>query len=411
MSEDPQSTPTDEAALLKASSECLFEILMEQTEDRIYIKDRQSRFIRVSRSLAEMHGYENRSELEGMSDFDLFSEEHAKQAYQDEQEIMRTGKPMINKIEKETWPDGSISWVNSSKTPLYIESHDSIGIIGITRDVTSDFIAQKQLAKSESRLREQNVNMRADYESARKVQSVIIPGRVPDPSGLSLAYLWKPMTSVGGDIISFPRNQHGLMLFYLGDVCGHGFSAAFYTVLLKYLGNHEAETYDGHPEHFLNAINQELSSQLKSGFVTGIAGHFSEAKKDGSRTLFLSHAGHPLNLVYRAAEKTMEPICLPSGMVMGMPGSKASATIEIDLQPGDRFYTFTDGILEASDAEGEEFGQKRVTECLFRHLESPLQAGIDALQKAIEKHTGSSNQQDDITVLGFEIAEPESEKT
>ena len=402
MLEDQQATQKEDAKLLKASTERLFDVLMEQSADRIYIKDRQSRFVTVSQTLAEMHGFEERGELEGKSDFDLFSKEHAQQAYEDEQEILRTGLPMINKIEKETWPDGSISWVTSSKVPLHLDSNESIGIVGISRDVTSEFIAQEQLAKSEQQLREQNINMRADYESARKVQSVIIPGRIPENANLSIGHLWKPMSSVGGDIISFPRNPKKLTLFYLGDVCGHGFTAAFYTVLLKYLSSHEAEVYDGHPDRFLNAINRELGGQMSEGFVTGIAGHFSRRRPDGGRTLHLSHSGHPLTLVYRAAENTLEPIDLPPGMVMGLPGGTASNTVEIEMQRYDRFYTYTDGILEAANSGDEEFGSERLIDCLRQHSHRPLQEGIDAVYAAASMHTNKGIQQDDITLLGFE---------
>ncbi len=403
MPDNPPPSPDEEAKLLKASTKRLFQILMEQSADRIYIKDRQSRFVTVSQSLAEMHGFERSCELEGLTDFDLFSQEHAQEAFNDEQEILRTGKPMINKVEKETWPDGSTSWVNSSKAPLHLDSEESIGIIGISRDITSEFIAQKQLVKSERQLREQNVNMRADYESARKVQSVIIPGRVPEIEQLAIGHLWKPMSSVGGDILSFPRNPRELALFYMGDVCGHGFSAAFFTVLLKYLSAHEAEVYDGRPEAFLNAINKELSGQIKDGFVTGIAGHFSRRDPDGGRTLHLSHAGHPLNLLYRAADDSFEPVPLPPGMVMGLPGGKASAPVAIEMRRGDRFYTFTDGILEAASPDEEEFGQERLVRCLREQLDRPLQEGIDALHDAAVKHTGNGGLQDDATLVGFEI--------
>ena len=305
------------ALLLKASAKQLFENLMEQTADRIYIKDRSSRFIVVSQSLAVMHGYENRQELEGLSDFDLFSREHAQQAYEDEQEILRSDTPIINKIEKETWHDGSITWVSSSKAALHLSSEHSAGIIGISRDVTAEVIARQQLAKSEQRLRKQNEIMRSDFESAQKVQSVMIPGRVPDIKHIELAYVWKPMTSVGGDIVSFPRNPNDCLLFFLGDVCGHGVTAAFYTVLLKYLTAHEAETYQGCPTQFLNAVNKELCGQLTQGFVTGMAGHFGRREPDGSRILHLANAGHPLNLVYRAATDSFESITLPTGIVMG----------------------------------------------------------------------------------------------
>ena len=135
-----------------------------------------------------MHGFESRHELEGLTDFDLFTEEHAKQAYEDEQEILRTEKP-ISKVEKETWENSEDTWVSSTKAPFYLSSGRLVGIIGISRDVTPEIIARNQLADSERRLREQNEIMRADYESARKVQSVMIPGRVPEPLHANLAYL------------------------------------------------------------------------------------------------------------------------------------------------------------------------------------------------------------------------------
>lgn len=389
--------------LLKASAKRLFETLMEQTADRIYIKDRQSRFITVSQALAEMHGYEDRHALEGMTDFDLFSEEHAQQAYDDEQEILRTDTPIINKVEKETWPDGSVTWVSSSKAPLHLSSSTSAGIFGISRDVTAEVVAQEQLARSERRLREQNEIMLSDYESAHKVQRVMIPGRVPDVKNVNIAHVWKPMSSVGGDLFSFPRNPNNSLLFFLGDVCGHGVAAAFSTVLLKYLTSHEAEVYNNSPSDFLNSVNRELTGQLNQGFVTGMAGHFGKRQHDGSRTLYLANCGHPLNLVYRAATKTIESITLPTALVMGIPGGTASETFELHLNQGDRFFTYTDGILEASDAHGEEFTRAGLEECLLKSAHMPLQESLEHLYDTVHAFTVDNKQQDDITLLGFEL--------
>jgi len=398
-----QTEVDDSMLLLKASSKRLFETLMEETADRIYIKDRQSRFVAVSKALAEMHGFEDRHELEGLTDFDLFSEEHAQQAFDDEQEILRTDNPIINKIEKETWTDGAVTWVSSSKSPLHLSSQESVGIFGISRDVTAEVIAQEQLAENERRLRRQNEIMRSDYESAKKVQSVMIPGRVPTVKHIDLAYLWKPMTSVGGDIISFPRNPNDCLLFFLGDVCGHGVTAAFYTVLLKYLTAHEAETYQGCPHQFLNAVNKELCGQLTAGFVTGMAGHFGRREKDGSRILHLANAGHPLNLVYRAATDSFESITLPTGIVMGLPGGEASETVDIRLNLGDRFFTYTDGILEISNANGDEFGRDALEQVLRDNLDQPLQVTLDNVYQAIIDFSGEKKQQDDLTILAYEL--------
>ena len=403
MAEIDETERDESALLLRASAERLFETLMEQTADRIYIKDRESRFVTVSKALAEMHGFEHRHELEGLTDFDLFSREHAQQAYDDEQEMLRTDQPLVNKIEKETWTDGSVTWVSSSKAPLHLSSQKSVGIFGISRDVTPEVIAQEQLAQSERRLRKQNETMRSDFESAKKVQSVMIPGRVPTIKNIELAYLWKPMASVGGDIISFPRNPNNCLLFFLGDVCGHGVTAAFYTVLLKYLTTHEAETYQGCPSDFLNAVNKELCGQITAGFVTGMAGHFGRREKNGSRILHLANAGHPLNLVYRSASDSFESITLPTGIVMGLPGGEASETIEIELHKGDRFFTYTDGFLEITNAKGDEFGRDALEAVLRENLDQPLQVTLDNAYKAIIEFSGEKKQQDDLTLLAYEL--------
>ena len=389
--------------LLRASAKRLFESLMEQTPDRIYIKDKKSRFVAASQALADMHGYTNRHDLEGLTDYDLFSEEHAQQAFEDEQTIIETGEPMVNNIEKETWEDGSVTWVSSNKAPLYLSSGKLAGILGISRDITEQKIAQEQLAESEHRLRERNEIMRSDYESAKKVQSVMIPGRVPHIKHVEIAHLWKPMTQVGGDIINFPRNPSNRLLFYLGDVCGHGVTAAFYTVLIKYLTAHSAEVYSDNPRDFLNSVNEGVTGRMNSGFVTGLAGHFGPRQEDGSRKLILSHAGHRQVLVHRKEANSVELIELPNGTVMGIPGTSASKAKAIDLQIGDRFYAFTDGIVEAADPQGDEYGMGQIMRSLKELSDKPIQEAIETLYETVCEHTATPDQQDDITILGFEL--------
>lgn len=395
--------PDGNSMLLRASAKRLFECLMEQTQDRIYIKDQKSRFIAASQELSEMHGFKNRHDLEGLTDFDLFTDEHAQQAFDDEQEILKTEKPMNNIVEKETWEDGSVTWVSSNKAPLYLSSGKLVGIIGISRDITAEKIAQEKLADSEHRLREQNDIMRSDYESAKEVQSVMIPGRVPDVKHVNIAHLWKPMTMVGGDIINFPRNPSNCMLFFLGDVCGHGVTAAFYTVLIKYLTAHSAEVYSDDPSAFLNSVNEGVTGRINRGFVTGLAGHFGARQKDGSRRLVLSHAGHRQVVVYHKKEDSIEVIDLPNGTVMGIPGTTASRSKALDLHVGDRFYAFTDGIVEASRPDGEEYGMDRITEDLRKLSAKPVQETLDELYKKVCKYTEVPDQQDDITLLGYEL--------
>ena len=135
------------------SPEYLFRTLMEQTPDDIYFKDAQSRFLFASRAVARSFRLDNPDELRGKSDFDFFSEDHARKAYDDEQEIIRSGVPKVDMEESESWPSGEVTWVSTSKAPLRDRDGTIVGTFGISRDVTERKRAQEALRVSEERLR------------------------------------------------------------------------------------------------------------------------------------------------------------------------------------------------------------------------------------------------------------------
>jgi two-component system, sensor histidine kinase and response regulator len=144
-----------DAALLNA--------LMEHLPDNIYFKDRQSRFIRINAAAAEWFGLSSTGEAGGKTDFDLFTEEHAQQAFEDEQAILRTGQQLLHHEEKETWPDGSVTWVDTSKLPLHDAGGRVIGTFGISRDITEkkrveeSLRAAKEAAEAASRAKSEFV--------------------------------------------------------------------------------------------------------------------------------------------------------------------------------------------------------------------------------------------------------------
>ncbi|MDR3458330.1 MAG: PAS domain S-box protein [Verrucomicrobiae bacterium] len=115
----------------------LLRALLDHSPDHIYFKDAQSRFIKSSHSQAKQFRVAAVSELIGKTDFDFFTEEHARPAFEDEQNIIRTGRPMIGKIEKELWKDGRAeSWVLTTKMPFRNKAGEIIGTFGISKDIT-----------------------------------------------------------------------------------------------------------------------------------------------------------------------------------------------------------------------------------------------------------------------------------
>lgn len=125
----------------------LLETLMDNVPDTIYFKDRDSRFTRINRHAAVRHGLASPSLAVGLTDFDLFTEEHAAQALRDEQQIIRTGQPLVNVEEKETLADGQVRWVSTTKMPLRDRQGDIVGTFGISRDITARKNVEEQLQR------------------------------------------------------------------------------------------------------------------------------------------------------------------------------------------------------------------------------------------------------------------------
>jgi PAS domain S-box-containing protein len=131
----------------------LLSAFMDNIPDQIYFKDLHSRFIAVSKAKANRDKKLPQDYI-GKTDFDFFAGEHADQAFADEQAIIRTGQPVFEKLEKETWPDGRVTWVVSSKLPWRDQNGKIIGTFGMSREVTKSIETQKALEDSNRQLLE-----------------------------------------------------------------------------------------------------------------------------------------------------------------------------------------------------------------------------------------------------------------
>ena len=113
----------------------LLRTLMDTIPDSMYFKDKKGRFVVVNRAKAE-HVGKRTSEVVGKTDFDFLPEEEAKRAFEDEEKVMKLKKPLVDKVEKVTHPDGKTVWVSTTKVPWFNSRGEVIGTIGISRDIT-----------------------------------------------------------------------------------------------------------------------------------------------------------------------------------------------------------------------------------------------------------------------------------
>jgi len=142
-----------------SQTNALLQALMDYTPDHIYFKDTQSRFIRNSKSQASMLGLGDPAEAVGKTDFDFFP--HAARSYDEEQEVMRSGQPLVDLEEWVVWPDGRETWVSTTKVPLPDSDGQIIGIFGISRDITERKRAEQAIQQLNADLEKQAGQLRA----------------------------------------------------------------------------------------------------------------------------------------------------------------------------------------------------------------------------------------------------------
>ncbi len=134
--------------------------LMDHISDAIYFKDRDSRFLRISKALAGWYGIDSPDDAIGKTDFDFFPGEFAQKAREDELKVIETGSPLESLREQETWPDGRETWVSTTKVPLHDADENLIGTFGISRDITNQVKMEQERERLIAELQEALVQVK-----------------------------------------------------------------------------------------------------------------------------------------------------------------------------------------------------------------------------------------------------------
>jgi PAS domain S-box-containing protein len=147
----------------------LLQQFFDNMPDRIYFKDRQSRFVLANKFVSAIHGHEDPRNLIGKTDFDFYDKEMAQPFFDDEQRIMKEGKPMINKEERGLDMNGNEIIVSTTKIPIRDNSNQIIGIIGLGRDISSQKNTERALQENTEKLMEVNALLEERHEEIEQI--------------------------------------------------------------------------------------------------------------------------------------------------------------------------------------------------------------------------------------------------
>jgi PAS domain S-box-containing protein len=150
-------------------------LMMDSIPDcRIYFKDTHGRFLEVNPALAKLYNLNDPQEAVGRTDFDLFSKEHATRTADDEAAMIRTGLPIVGKIERETLADGQVSWALTTKMPLRDERGEIVGTFGLSRDISALKRSEEQLLEANEKLSRAVADLVRSHEELKETQLQLI---------------------------------------------------------------------------------------------------------------------------------------------------------------------------------------------------------------------------------------------
>lgn len=243
------------------------------------------------------------------------------------------------------------------------------------------------------------VTMKRDLEIAREIQTWLVPSQPPEVAGADIAFATRPQNSVAGDYYDAfypnPEERERLMVV-IADVAGKSVPAALLMATLqaslRTIAGEEAPLAD-----LVARLNRYASAHSLDGrrFTTAVICEYNPL----SRRLTYVNAGHNAPIL-RRANSTLETLEV-GGLPLGIQKDVNYETASLELKPGDALILFTDGVVEAFNEAGEEFGNERWLGAIRNLPDWKAQETLQFLMKRVDEFVGATRQSDDITCLVF----------
>ena len=273
----------------------------------------------------------------------------------------------------------------------------------------SDFVVFKSIAEQSAFAlynaiiySEANEKKRLDHdlEIAQDIQRLLLPSEAPVVEGFEISGINIPARHVSGDYFDYIKVDDERLGVAIADVSGKGVPASIIMAICRSVLRSQA-TGNPSPADVLQKVNRQIYPDIKEDMFISMAYVILDHVHN---TTLLSRAGHDAPLLYKRATETVTPV-KPLGMVVGIDSGsvfdRITGDFALSLEQNDCLLLYTDGVTEALDANGDEFGFDRVVQCVRASAPSGAPAIITRLIDELRSFVGTQPQNDDITLIAI----------
>jgi serine phosphatase RsbU (regulator of sigma subunit) len=255
-----------------------------------------------------------------------------------------------------------------------------------------------RLKKVNSELYQKNQLIKRELEAAKKIQQFIIPDNFDFINYPKISGIYLPIEDIGGDFFDCYKLDENRSAFLIADVTGHGIPAALTMTMSKMLFSIYAEKFSNAAD-LMSEINRQLrGTLLDMQYITAFYLIYNQSDK----TLSYSNAGHTRPLYYKSSKNQI--IALDSfGWFIGISDDTDYEEKKMNVSEGDRLFLYTDGITEAKNREGEDFGEVRLARFIKENLDLHGKDFCDQLLNTVNKYADGTEINDDIAFLNIEF--------
>lgn len=279
--------------------------------------------------------------------------------------------------------------VATASSPYRMSERGDDILTGIARQLSVHLENFQLQAQERERIR-----LTQELQVAQRIQASLLPAATPMVPGYELAHSWEPAREVGGDFYDFIPLSHGNLGLLIADVADKGVPAALFMATTSTLLRMAAQSHTA-PDQMLQHANTGVNANNREDmFVTAWYGVLDPR----AHTVDFANAGHSMALHVQAHAATTH-LLRPAGIPLGILDDLSLQREQAVLEAGDLLVLYTDGVVDALDEAGEEFGQARLEAILLENRRRSAGEVVDAMLAAIASHAGATPLFDDVALV------------